>query len=97
MDALDECQATDGCREEFLSQLFDLQRQFRANIFATSRFIPEITDKFKGSTFLEVRAVPEDVKKYVDGHILRLPRFVVSDLILREEIKTRIVGSVNGM
>ncbi|KAI1754879.1 putative ankyrin repeat protein [Xylaria castorea] len=97
IDALDECQAANGCRAEFLLELFNLQRQYRADIFATSRFIPEITDKFEGSISLEIRATPEDVKKYLDGHILQLPPFVVSDMRLQDEIKTTIGKSVDGM
>ncbi|OAA65130.1 Ankyrin repeat-containing domain protein [Akanthomyces lecanii RCEF 1005] len=39
VDALDECQVSEGCRERFLSELFSLQRNCAANIFATSRFL----------------------------------------------------------
>ena len=59
VDALDECQALDGHRARLLSELFTLQERHRANILATSRFIPEIVDKFKGRSDLLrfVRAV----------------------------------------
>jgi hypothetical protein len=43
IDALDECQASDGCRSRFLEEVFSLQAKFRANVFVTSRFLPEIT------------------------------------------------------
>jgi Cdc6-like AAA superfamily ATPase len=97
VDALDECQATGGCRSKFLLELFNLRRRYGANIFATSRPIPEITHEFEGSMSLEVRATPEDVKRYLDGNILRLPRFVVSNPRLQDEIKTTIVKLVDGM
>jgi hypothetical protein len=48
VDALDECQVSDGCRMTFLTEIFSLQTKTKANLFATSRFIPDITEKFKG-------------------------------------------------
>ena len=48
VDALDECQASSGCRQRFISEIFNLQTKVGANVFVTSRFIPEITDKFSG-------------------------------------------------
>jgi Cdc6-like AAA superfamily ATPase len=46
IDALDECQTSEGCRKRFLSEIYSLQATAQINIFATSRFIPEITDNF---------------------------------------------------
>jgi hypothetical protein len=97
VDALDECQVSDGCRSRFLSGIFSLQAKCGINVFATSRFIPEITEKFNGSTSLEIRASNEDVRKYLDGHIFRLPEFVVRSSELQDEIKTEIVRLVDGM
>jgi Cdc6-like AAA superfamily ATPase len=97
VDALDECQASNGCRTRFLSEIFDLQAKTKANIFATSRFIPEITEKFKGSAILEIRAMDEDVDRYLDGHISQLPYFVQRNPELQEKIKTEIVKAVDGM
>jgi hypothetical protein len=97
VDALNECQASDGCRARLLSEIFGLQAKCGANIFATSRFIPEITDKFEGSISLEIRASSEDVRRYLDGHMFRLPRFVSRSPELQEEIKSKIIQSVQGM
>ncbi|RYP77344.1 hypothetical protein DL771_001139 [Monosporascus sp. 5C6A] len=46
IDALDEYQAINGGRARFLSEVFNLQANCGANIFATSRFIPEIQERF---------------------------------------------------
>lgn len=46
VDALDECQASNGYRMRFLSDIFNLQAKCQARLFAPSRFIPEITEKF---------------------------------------------------
>ncbi|CZR65340.1 related to nucleoside phosphorylase [Phialocephala subalpina] len=97
IDALDECQASDGCRASFLSELFNLQTRHGANIFATSRFIPEIIDQFKGGVSLEIRASTDDVERYLEGHIMQLPIFVQQNRPLQEEIKKGISEAVDGM
>jgi Cdc6-like AAA superfamily ATPase len=98
IDALDECQVSDGGRQKFLSELLNLQAKAGASLFATSRFIPEITKEFVGkSVSLEIRASEEDVRRYLDGHMAQLPSFVLSRPDLREEIKTEIVKAVDGM
>lgn len=93
VDALDECQESN----EVLTRIFNIQAKSRANFFATSRFIPEITERFEGSKTLEIRASEHDVRKYVDGHISRLPSFVSRNPNLQEEIKAEIVKAVDGM
>jgi hypothetical protein len=97
VDALDECQASDGCRSRFLLEIFALQAKCRANIFATSRFIPEITTKFNQSMLIEIRASDEDVLRYLEGHMGQLPSFVERNRQLQEEIKTKISDAVDGM
>jgi hypothetical protein len=97
VDALDECKVVDGCRTKFLTEIFSLRTKCAVNIFATSRFIPELTEIFNGSTLLEIRASNEDVRRYLDGHMFRLPGFVVRDPLLQEDIKTGIVKAVDGM
>jgi hypothetical protein len=96
VDALDECQVSDGCRARFLSVLSNLQTH-RANIFATSRFIPDIVNQFKGSISLEIRASSQDVERYLEGHMGGLPSFVQRNEQLQEEIKTGISEAVDGM
>ncbi len=63
----------------------------------TSRFIPEIVKNFEGSISLEIRASDEDVRRYLEGHMSRLPSFVLRGLDLQEEIKTEIIKAVDGM
>ena len=99
VDALDECQTDEGCRARLVSELFRLQTRHSINIFATSRFIPEIRDRFKdiSSLSLEIRASRDDVARYVQGHMSHLPSFVQTDKQLQEEITTRISEAVDGM
>lgn len=97
VDALDECQMSGGCRERFLTEIFNLRDRCGTKVFMTSRFIPEITEWFDKSLSLEIRASPEDVRRYVDGHILHLPSFVRRNPELQEEIQTGIAKAVDGM
>lgn len=97
VDALDECQVSDGCRKKFLSELFNLQTSCGANVFATSRFVPETTRIFDGSMSLEIRASKDDVERYLKAHIWELPTFVQENRQLQEEIKTGISEAVDGM
>jgi hypothetical protein len=97
IDALDECQVSHNCGKRFLSELFSLQAKCGANLFATSRFIPEVTENFQGSISLEIRASEHDVRRYVDGHMSYLPSFVARTPDLQEEVRTGIVKAVDGM
>ncbi len=97
VDALDECQISDGCRQRFLSGLFSLRVKCWVNLFVTSRPISSIEKEFKGDTVLEIRASEEDVRTYLDGHMFRLPGFVVRSVELQQEIKTDIIKAVDGM
>ena len=96
-DALDECQVSDGCRMRFLSEIFNLQAKCRASLFATSRIIPEITEKFRESIQLEIRASQQDVQRYLDGHMWQLPGCVLRSSELQDEIKAEIIKAVDGM
>ncbi|KAL6837604.1 hypothetical protein V8C40DRAFT_230380 [Trichoderma camerunense] len=95
IDALDECQPKE--RSLFLSKLFDLQSKAEINIFATSRPILEIEKLFHGCQSIDIVASPDDIYKYVDGHISHLPDFVQHSPDLQEQIKTEISASVQGM
>ena len=97
IDALDECGISDGGFRKFLSGVFKLQAKTGANLFVTSRFIPDIAEKFEGSPSLEIRANDEDVRRYLDGHMSQLRSFVSRKPELQEEIKNEIVKAVDGM
>ena len=97
IDALDECQVSNRERKFFLAEIFSLKMKTGANIFATSRFIPEIEKEFKGSILLEICANVEDVSRYLDAHMLQLPSFVSRNVDLQAEIKTAIIKVVGGM
>ncbi|TVY81967.1 Ankyrin-1 [Lachnellula suecica] len=97
VDALDECQSLNGCRQQLISELFNIQVGADANVFVTSRFIPEITEKFIGRSSLEIRASDPDIQRYLSGHMSELPGFVGRSVDLQDEIISEIVKAADGM
>jgi len=97
IDALDELSASDGVRRRFLLEILNLQAKTGASVFATSRFIPEITREFKGSILLEIRASDGDVQRYLHGRMSQLSLCVRRNVDLQEKIKAEIIKAVNGM
>jgi hypothetical protein len=95
VDALDECQISNGCRATFLTEIFTLQAHTGANLFATSRDIPEIAGKFRGSIICEIRAHDEDVRQYLDSRISQSGQILLQTH--REDIITEITKVVGGM
>jgi hypothetical protein len=90
VDALDECQVLDGCRSMFISELLDLRSWIGANILVTSRFIPEISERFCEGTTKDIRAADNDISKYLDSNLAQLPGFVSNNTNLQSEIKENI-------
>ncbi|KAE8419716.1 hypothetical protein BDV36DRAFT_130998 [Aspergillus pseudocaelatus] len=98
IDVLDECQPSDGCRARFLTEVFGLQAKSSVNLFATSRFIPKIIERFTGSESLEIRASHDDVRKYLDNRIsLEGESHILKRVDLRERVSTAIVEAADGM
>jgi len=96
IDALDECQVTDGCRTGFLSEIFNLQAKTGVNVFATSRPIAEIMQKFDRSVSLVIRATDDDVWRYLDNRMALFQPDILDDDI-RDRIRRGIVKAVDGM
>lgn len=95
VDALDECQSSE--RPRFLSEIFDTQVKCGLSFFATSRFIGNITAKFDYSTSLEIRASQEDIQRYPDNNMSRLPACVRRARDIQEKIKSTVIETVDGM
>jgi Cdc6-like AAA superfamily ATPase len=79
IDALDEYHASNNeGLDRLLSEVFNLQKQADLNLFATSRFISEITSQFDGYIRKEIRAHDDDILNYVNGWIPKLLRSQIS-------------------
>ncbi|KXJ86362.1 hypothetical protein Micbo1qcDRAFT_152945 [Microdochium bolleyi] len=100
VDALDQCQTTDSCRDQFLDELRRLQTNHAVQLFLTSREVPEIRSKVYGwnsVVSVEVRASEHDVRSYVDGQLDNFPIFVRNNPDLRSRILDKISETVEGM
>ncbi|KAJ5381577.1 uncharacterized protein N7496_004005 [Penicillium cataractarum] len=97
IDALDECDMSNRSCTKLLDTMFDLQASCNVNLFATSRFIPEITERFQELPTLEIRASKEDVTRYLRDNLSILPSFVSRNKDLQDEISTAITTAVDGM
>jgi uncharacterized membrane-anchored protein YjiN (DUF445 family) len=95
IDALDECR--EDARHQFLAKLQDLQAGRSLRLMATSRFIPDIVDRFKEALRLEVQASDEDVKRFVAGQTYRMPKRIQRDSALLDMMQDKIVEAVDGM
>jgi hypothetical protein len=97
VDALDECQVSNGCRATFLTELFRIQAVSKANILATSRFVPDVTERFDGKPWLEIEADEHDIQAYLAEHMSHLPSFVQRSPDLQQQIMRNITEAVGGM
>ena len=97
VDALDECQSSNGYRSKLLESLFTIQAKTQTQLFATSRSLPDINREFVGSVFLEIHASNKDIECYLDNHMTQLRPSVLRKPALRDEIKIKIISAVDGM
>jgi Cdc6-like AAA superfamily ATPase len=99
IDALDECQALDGCRNRLLDALFDLQATARSNIFTTSRKLPEITslECIKESVSIEIRASDNDIRTSLSRQMSQTTGFLATQTSLQNDITNTIIHNVDGM
>lgn len=97
VDALDECDDIDGCRESLLTELQNLGN---INLMITSRPHIGIDDPVIKILQLEIRANDEDLGKYVDGRIkrqARLAKHAREHANLQEDIRRTIIETARGM
>ncbi|KAK2761925.1 ankyrin repeat protein [Colletotrichum kahawae] len=102
VDAMDECQA-EGCRSALIDVLFDLQRKFpnAVSLFITSRYVPEVKEKFQSSLQLEIHATDGDLSRYAHSRIDHILTWICVPkehrLQIRKEITEKITKIAGGM
>ena len=95
IDALDECDNSDGNRQNFLSTILTLQGKIGTNLFMTSRPNNDIAKYFDTSLSLKIRANTDDIKSYIDGQMsLQLD---ILDDSLRDRIRREVLRAADGM
>ncbi|KAK8914813.1 Ankyrin repeat and KH domain-containing protein mask [Metarhizium anisopliae] len=96
VDALDECQTTEGCQMDFISELLTFKDGVKANLFATSRHIDRIQRKFSRCISLEIKATDEDIRMYLKGQRRRFSQDMVSDE-LQARIESKVIKASENM
>ncbi|KAF6227997.1 hypothetical protein HO133_007725 [Letharia lupina] len=97
MDALDECTDTNKPRSILLEEIANLQVQLNTHFFAISRFIPDITAKFRDVATLEIRATDADVQAYLENKISETPVRVSRNRALQEKTRAEEGKPAAGM
>ena len=97
LDALDELGDAGQVRQTLIERLRPLQDLHQFNLMTTSRYIPSLDLNFHHPLCMDVRASPEDIRRYVEGRTSDLPKCVRESTGLQEAIATAIVDSVEGM
>jgi hypothetical protein len=96
VDALDECLET--VQGDLIAKLGSLAST--VYLMVTSRPLDLIQQRFPGASHLDVNADNGDVRKYIEGRILRerlLARLVETDRSLQDTIVDKVVVKVSGM
>ncbi|KAE8142398.1 hypothetical protein BDV38DRAFT_277928 [Aspergillus pseudotamarii] len=96
VDALDECQTSEGCRMKLLSEISGLQAKNGANIFITSRIDDGIGKKFAKAIYLKVYARDDDIEMYLDER-MRLQHSDIFDDTIKSTIKRDVIKATDGM
>ncbi|GKZ29613.1 hypothetical protein AbraIFM66950_005767 [Aspergillus brasiliensis] len=100
IDALDEIEIPPAALARFLSELFRIQDSTGLNLLATSRFVPDIETLFRerdNCSFLEIQAMDDDVRRYIQGNLIYLPAFVIRDQSMADRILEVITRAASGM
>lgn len=97
VDALDECLDHAGTRDQLVKQLQTLQAKHDLRLMITSRYIPEIVEDFKDTILLKIRASHDDMRLFITGQLLRLPKCIQRDASLQTMVQDKIVEAADGM
>lgn len=96
VDALDECQTSTDSRARFLKEIFKLQENAIANIFATSRPSKEISAYFSNCLSRTISATDEDILMFLNGKISLQQSDVIYDE-MQDTIRSRVLEAADGM
>lgn len=95
VDALDECRISFD-RIRLLKEIFKLQENVVANVFATSRPSKETSDFFRKGLSRTIAAAGGDIEKYLDAK-MSLRNSDIMDSEMRDMIRKRVVEAADGM
>ncbi|KAF2265645.1 hypothetical protein CC78DRAFT_543167 [Lojkania enalia] len=96
MDALNECDDSDGERKKFLSSIINLQDKTGEDLFVTSRSNGEIAKRFKITLSLQICANKGDAGDYFGGQ-MSLLQSDIWDKGLRDTVRSEISNAADGI
>lgn len=96
IDALDELKSSH--RRVLLSGLFGLQESLHVSLFATSRHIPDIVNRFQQFPSLEIggAVVEHDLDAFITQSMERLPKFVLRHPDLQAQVRETVTAGSHG-
>ena len=100
IDALDECLLASDSPEErtqLLSGILSLQAKHNISVLITSRENPDISTILEGKPCLPIHANVDDIQIFLRSRIGILPKCVLRDAALQNEIVSEISYMVDGM
>ncbi len=99
IDALDECSASDGCRQEILAELFKIQDAVGTNILVTGQPISEIVEPFRKrqATHCEIRARNDDIRQFITHQLETFQGFIEESPELKMQVADTITKATDGM
>lgn len=96
VDGLDEWSKQEEDQSDLTDELLQLHERTGINLFATSRYIPIISDKFSQHPSLPISSHEDDIRLYVEQNLWRISKHIKS-LDLEDQIKERICKTSQGM
>lgn len=96
IDGIGEYNLEAGCRERLLSEVQSLKSKATINLFATARSTVA-HECLKGCTPFIIEAEKEDIQKYLNSNIGRVPKFVGKDSPLQRDIERSISLKAHGL
>ncbi|KAF3916599.1 Ankyrin-1 [Dactylellina cionopaga] len=96
VDALDE--SPEFYQPQFHQEILNFQANTsKVNYFATSRYIPAITARFRNHQIWDIRASDIDLRLYLENQCKFVPGIVAEESKLHRDIVKQIVKSADGM
>ncbi|KAF7515145.1 hypothetical protein G7054_g14740 [Neopestalotiopsis clavispora] len=95
LDAVDELENPNDSRQGLLQQILNLQAGLPINLFATSRFRPNITRMFRATPTKVIRG-EQNITVYLDSYFPKLPELVRHGSKVQNQIRPEIEQAAGG-
>jgi hypothetical protein len=97
VDGLDEWSMSENDQSDLVDELLRLHARTGINLFATSRYVPEILGRFSQHPSFQISSHQDDIRLYIEHNLWRISRHVTIDKDLEHQIKATICETSIGM